>query len=98
MPLSAQLASIDRGELVAADAAGEYEAALNDLEGRCTEPRQRIGDMAVKAREMILEKSGERVTTLFLLKGVAEALHEVSFRTSCAEVLAAVVTLVGPRR
>lgn len=89
-----KLASIDAGEPLSPDdpSIGAYARVLDRLDGKCQEPRSRIGDYAVTARRLLGE-AGIEVTVLDALRGIDGSIPEDIPELKCDEITAAWVTL-----
>ena len=72
----------------------EFEAILSSLQGKCAEGEEHIGNMLVKARQ-ILQDDGIRITLLDLAKELNISTSPFkSDGLACAEQLAVLVALM----
>ncbi len=90
-----QLAALD-GQALTDAAISPYETALNEAENACQEERSLLGDYAFVAQEQLAE-AGQSVTLLEMLKAMSDSVPEEMRPTRCADVMAAVVTLMQSR-
>jgi hypothetical protein len=96
--LEFKLASIDAGHRNLDDAdVKPYNRALNAAEGKCTEDRQLIGDMAVRATELAAG-DGVEVSVLEMLTGMDEGVPPSAAPTECSGILAALIALLVANR
>jgi hypothetical protein len=89
-----KLASIEKGGLVAENdpLVGSFGAALNSLEPKCKDSRERIADMAVTTQKLLKEK-GISLSLLRILQDVNRSIPSGFGAQPCADVFAAYVTL-----
>ena len=89
-----RLATIDCGCVPSPARVARYRIVLRSLRPKCKERPARLGDAAVRATEIFRHDTGRRVTTLAILRGTRTAVSKLRFRTSCSQVLAALVVLM----
>lgn len=90
------LASIDTGRQVDADhpAVAPIASVLDDLETQCDNTRTELGDMAVRATQLVEENGGQTPTVAVMLENVNMAIPADWARQDCAEMFAGVVTVM----
>ena len=90
-----QFAVIDAGGFVPLDdpSIGTYASLLDSLDGKCSEERSLIGDQAVVAAQLLAD-AGIVVSILEALQGIDDSIPEESPVQTCAEIAAALLTLV----
>jgi hypothetical protein len=71
-----------------------YGRLLDRLDLRCTEERSMLGDMAVRATQLVNEESGNSVTVLEVLEGVLYATQGLS-SSACTQYFAIVAFSMG---
>ena len=71
-----------------------YGRLLDRLDLRCTEERSMLGDMAVRATQLVNEESGNSVTVLEVLEGVISATQGLS-SSACTQYFAIVAFSMG---
>lgn len=89
------LASIDAGHPLESDdgTVDDYARALDSLEGKCSNARTRLGDMAVKGQELLSDKGVEE-SLLSILRNVRLSIPDsLPAGTECADIYAAYVLL-----
>lgn len=69
-----------------------YEAAFDRLKRRCPEPEERLGDMAVRSRDLLRE-GGVDESLLSILEHVHQAIPAGADLSSCADVFGSYVFL-----
>lgn len=74
--------------------AGVYARLLDQLEPKCTENRMLIADMTVKSVQLA-GNEGVRTNNLEMLNGLHTVLSDVDFEMKCAEIYAAVITIMA---
>src|SRR6476620_5176212 len=73
-PTDVKLAFIDTGQMtLPASVVKRYTTLLDTLNGRCTEDRTLIADMAVRATELIKKDSGQVVKVRTILEQMVAA-------------------------
>jgi hypothetical protein len=77
-----------------ADQVQPYRRLLNTLEGRCTEERTLIGDMATRSTQLFEENYSRKVTTRHVLEELEVATRGLG-RMDCASVLATLMVMIG---
>lgn len=89
------LARIDLGERSpSSQQVQPYRRLLGTLEGRCTEERTMIGDMATRATQLIEENYDRSVTTRRVLEELESATRGLA-PTDCSSILAPLITMIG---
>ena len=63
-----------------------YAAALDELAGRCREPRAQLADAVVEARRALRNERGVEVAVLDYLRGVARVVPAGRTGVDCAQV------------
>lgn len=90
-----QLAVIDGAAFDPSDpAVAQYAKALRKLEPKCDETRTTLGDMAVKAQEL-LGNGGVQESLLSILQSVERSIPKVAPRMPCSDIFASYVVLRG---
>jgi hypothetical protein len=93
-PPEAKLAAIDLGtRRVPPDTIATYASVLDRLQGKCTEPRDRIGDFAVVGVDQLKEEKGMEVTIYRFLRMMDDSVPSSTDKLKCIEIAAALVTL-----
>jgi len=88
-----KLAAIDSGTINVTEAmVSPYKLALDSLQGRCSEPRDRLGDFAVVGVEE-LNKKAVSITILRFLEMMVDSIPPEVGRLRCAEIAASLVVL-----
>ena len=91
----ALLAQIDEnGRTPSAAAVRRYGRLLDTLDSRCTDRRSMLGDMAVRATQLVKEDSGKTVKVLEVLEGMVEGTAGLR-SVECAQYFAALIVLIG---
>ena len=70
-----------------------YQKLLDSAEPKCTEDRQKIGDMTVKSVELA-KQQGIQTSNFDMLNGLAIRLREVDKPTSCSQMYAYLLTIM----
>jgi hypothetical protein len=91
-----KLATIEEGTYVAQDdpLVDDYQAALDGLGGDCTDSEERLGDMAVRSQQLLLN-GGVNESLLSILQSVDRSIPAGADLGSCADIFAAYVALRG---
>jgi hypothetical protein len=89
-----QLASLAKGGPATDAEVRPFEIALDAAVPLCLEGRSLIGDMAFTGQGVASEQ-GVQTTTLELLKAIPEAVPAEIAPTACADVIAAIITLMS---
>jgi len=89
-----KLAVVNEGGFVDTDdpLVGQFKSALDALEEKCTEGRQKIGDMAVAAQGL-LEDKGIPLSLIRIMQDVNRSTPSGLGEQPCADIFAVYVTL-----
>lgn len=93
-----KVAAIDSGTRNVSEAmVRPYRASLDSLQLRCTEPRERIGDIAFTGANLLRSQKSVHVSILRFLQMMEGSIPRVSSteRVKCAEIAAALVALTN---
>lgn len=99
-PPEAKLVSIDRQSTrVPTRLVRYYGRLLDRLDRKCTEPRTRISDMAVKGVQLLEEDKGVSMSNREMLEAMDESMPEgsASLNLQCSEIVALLVTMIDRR-
>lgn len=96
MTVEHKLRSIDAGTTVPATdpAIRGYRTALDALEAVCEEPRDALGDFAVRAQEVVRDRAGYEVTVLEIIEGIGNSVPKQAPVTRCSDYFAAWLALI----
>lgn len=88
------LASLDAGHPLPADDSSvkSYAEALDSLEEKCGDSRSRLGDMAVRGKQL-LEEEGVEESPLSVLRNVRLSMPDSFSQAECADIYGTYVFL-----
>jgi hypothetical protein len=92
----AKLAALDaHSKTVQQSAIREYARLLDDLDRKCKENRDRIGDVTVKGVQLLAEKNVAMTHKMFL-QSMSDSMPKGSetLNLGCAEIAAFLVTMI----
>ncbi len=92
--LEYKLAVVNEGGFVAEDdpLVGRFKSVLDNLQPKCTESRQKIADMGVKAQQL-LQNKGVDLSLLRVMQAANDSIPPGFGTQPCADIFAALVTL-----
>lgn len=96
-PIHWKVAALDAGgNVVSEGALQSYEQAFAQLDGKCSNGRSAVADLAQVAVKGLQEK-GKRVSRLQFLQGLDASIPDEMPKADCKEVAAALWTLMEAR-
>jgi hypothetical protein len=88
-----KLAAVETGSPTATVVA-TYDRALDGAESKCTQPRERIADMALRGSQLAGERGAE-TSALDILLGIYESVPPEAAPRDCAEIVSLLVLMMG---